>query len=129
MNKEEAIKMIKAKLECMTRDVSGRDCDCIDRRCDECSLNYEQGNMGEQKEWLRMSIEALEQQPRWIPTSERLPEKDTYVLATTRWGEVTIAEMYSENDWFIHEGATNVETDEIVAWMPLPPSYKAESEE
>ena len=63
MTREEAIKMIKAKLECMTRDVSGRDCDCIDRRCDECSLNYEQGNMGEQKEWLRMSIEALEQQP------------------------------------------------------------------
>ena len=61
MNKEEAIKMIKAKLECMTRDVSGRDDDCNNRRCGECPLNYEQGNMGEQKEWLRMSIEALEQ--------------------------------------------------------------------
>ena len=64
MSKEEAIKMLKAKLECMTRDVSGRDSDCIDRRCDECSLNYEQGNMGEQKEWLRMSIEALKLQLR-----------------------------------------------------------------
>jgi len=63
MNKEEAIKMLKAKLECMTRDVSGRDSDCIDRRCDECSLNYEQGNMGEQKEWLKMAIEALKAQP------------------------------------------------------------------
>lgn len=61
MSKEEAIKMLKAKLECMTRDVSGRDSDCINRRCDECPLNYEQGNMGEQMEWLRMSIEALEQ--------------------------------------------------------------------
>ena len=27
--------------------------------CDNCSLNYEQGNMGEQKETLRMAIEAL----------------------------------------------------------------------
>lgn len=72
MNKEEAIRMLKAKLECMTRDVSGRDSDCIDRRCDECSLNYEQGNMGEQKEWLRMSIEALEEQKtgHWISQSE-----------------------------------------------------------
>ena len=74
-------------------------------------------------------LKALEEQPKWILASERLPEKDTYVLATTIWGEITIAEMYSENDWFIHEGVTNVETDEIVAWMPLPPSYKAESEE
>lgn len=61
MLREDAIRMLKAKLECMTRDVSGRDSDCIDRRCDECPLNYEQGNMGEQIEWLRMSIEALEQ--------------------------------------------------------------------
>ena len=64
----------------------------------------------------------------WIPVSERLPEKNVEVLATTEWGGVTIAEMYSANDWFIHEGATNAETDEIVAWMPLPKPYK-ESEE
>ena len=73
-------------------------------------------------------LKALDEQPRWIATSERLPEKDTYVLATTRWEEITIAEMYSENDWFIHEGATNVETDEIIAWMPMPEPYK-ESED
>lgn len=65
----------------------------------------------------------------WILVSKRLPEKDVEVLATTRWGEITIAKMYSENDWFIHEGATNAETDEIVAWMPLPLPWKAESED
>lgn len=65
----------------------------------------------------------------WISTSKRLPERDVEVLATTRWGEITIAEMYSANDWFIHEGATNAETDEIVAWMPLPTSYQGESED
>lgn len=63
------------------------------------------------------------QEPRWIPISERLPEKNVEVLATTEWGAVTIAEMYSANDWFIHEGTTNAETDEIAAWMPLPQSY------
>ena len=61
MTNEEAIRMIKAKLECMTRDVSGSDDDCNRWLCDECHLNYEQGNMGEQIECLRMSIEALEQ--------------------------------------------------------------------
>lgn len=66
--------------------------------------------------------------PMWIPVSERLPEKNVEVLATTSWDAVTIAEMYSANDWFIHEGTTNAETDEIVAWMPLPQPYKGESE-
>lgn len=64
----------------------------------------------------------------WILVSKKLPEKNVEVLATTRWGTVTIAEMYGANDWFIHEGATNAETDEIVAWMPLPLPWKAESE-
>ena len=66
---------------------------------------------------------------KWIPVSERLPEKNVEVLATTEWDAVTIAEMYGVNDWFIHEGTTNAQTDEIVAWMPLPEPYKAESED
>lgn len=60
---EEAIKMLKAKLECMTRDVSGTNDDCNRKLCGECHLNYEQGNMGQQKEYLRMAIEALEKEP------------------------------------------------------------------
>ena len=63
MTRKEAIKMLKAKLECMTRDVSGTDDNCNRKKCDECELNYTQGNMGEQKEWLRMAIQALEQEP------------------------------------------------------------------
>ena len=63
------------------------------------------------------------EQTRWIPVSERLPKKNVEVLATTEWGAVTIAEMYSANDWFIHEGTTNAETDELIAWMPLPEPY------
>ena len=83
---------------------------------------------------LRAIMNGVETMPsvnsqRWIPVSERLPEKNVEVLATTEWGAVTIAEMYSANDWFIHEGTTNACTDEIMAWMPLPEPYKAESEE
>ena len=63
MTTTEAVEMMKAKLECMTRDVSGIDQDCNAKNCDECNLCYAQGNMGEQKEWLRMGIEALEQEP------------------------------------------------------------------
>ena len=64
MTTDKAIEMVKAKLECITRRTSGKDKDCNNRRCDECYLNYEQGNMGKQKEWLRMSIEALEQESK-----------------------------------------------------------------
>ena len=61
MTNEEAKKKIKAKLECFKNVTSGINHDCNMRLCDGCSLNYEQGNMGEQKEVLRMAIKALEQ--------------------------------------------------------------------
>lgn len=63
MTREEAIKMAKADLKCMERDTSGQDEMCNSHKCDECSLNYERGNIGEQKEWLRLAIKELEQEP------------------------------------------------------------------
>ena len=63
MTNEEAKKMLKAKLECFKNETSGINYDCNMRLCDGCPLNYEQGNMGEQKESLQMAIKALEQQP------------------------------------------------------------------
>jgi hypothetical protein len=81
---------------------------------------------------MMMAIDALsnsEKPDKWIPVSEKLPEKNVEVLATTEWGAVTIAEMYSANDWFIHEGTTNAEADEIVAWMPLPKPFKPQESE
>lgn len=61
MTNEEAKKMLKAKLECLKRETSGTDIDCNYHNCDECSLCYEQGNMGEQKEALDLAIKVLEQ--------------------------------------------------------------------
>lgn len=62
MTNEEAVKMLKAKRKCLIQDVSGVFDDCNRRLCNECYLNYEQGNMGQQAEYLRMCIEALEQE-------------------------------------------------------------------
>ena len=79
-------------------------------------------------------LEMIESQPtiqpeqRWIPCSERLPENDERVLATTAWGDVTIAErIYPPIDdtcWFIDDGNTNATIDDVVAWMPLSELYK-----
>jgi len=77
----------------------------------------------------RMLDELIaENKGEWIPISERLPEVDQNVLATTRWGEVTIAERLNigPDCWFICEGEANAHTEDIVAWQPLPEPYKAE---
>jgi len=71
-----------------------------------------------------LAIKALEQ-TTWIPIG-RLPEKNVKVLATTEWGEVTIAEIFGNGDWFIRQGASNANADDILAWMPLPQAYKGE---
>lgn len=83
-------------------------------------------------------LEMIESQPtiqpgqRWIPCSERLPEDDEIVLATTAWGDVTIAErIYPPIDdtcWFINDGNTNATIDDVVAWMPLPEPAKLEND-
>lgn len=69
MTNEEAKKMLKAKLDCLTYETAGCNYDCNNHLCDGCNLNYRQGNMGEQIEALDMAIKALEQQPKtgkWI---------------------------------------------------------------
>lgn len=73
-------------------------------------------------------LPSVTPQTRWVPVSERLPEKNIEVLITTKWDCITIGEMFGDNDWFIHEGTTYAANDNIKAWMPLPEPYK-ESEE
>ena len=76
-------------------------------------------------EALGMAIKALEQ-TRWIPVSERLPEKDEVVLITNKWHEVDKA-LYIGDEMF--DIIINyLQKEEVIAWMPLPQPYKAESE-
>ena len=63
MTREEAAFMAKAFLKCLERESSGRDPMCNCDKCADCNLNYEKGNVGEIKEWLRIAIKALEKKP------------------------------------------------------------------
>lgn len=135
MTREAAIKMLKAKLECMTRDVSGCDNDCNRKLCGECYLNYEQGNMGEQKEYLRMSIDVLER-TRWIPVTERTPDPgDDYLVTIEHNGEVEGVDLatlkpdgmgYIDGKWDTTidwiEGSP--EQWHVTAWQELPEGYR-----
>ena len=60
MTRQEAIKILKAKLACMERDMSGTDEDCNKQNCLNCDLSYKQGTTGEQMEVLQMAIDAIE---------------------------------------------------------------------
>lgn len=96
--------------------------------CELCPIYGQTGSDHCFEDALQYVIGMLEQEPRWIPTSEGLPEKNVEVLAITDWGGIVISERF-EQYYRIYDGMTNgVREDEIVAWMPLPQPYKAESE-
>lgn len=85
--------------------------------------------------WLK-ELKQLREQTRWIPVSERLPEEDGQYIITVKYKhEEGYEDIYVEHgEWdngkwdmfgFGHCG----EVEKILAWMPLPEPYKAESEE
>lgn len=66
---------------------------------------------------------ATTQEPRWIPVTERLPDNSGRYLVNYSSGYVATARYYeSVSKW----GSTT--TERIVAWQPLPESYKEESD-
>lgn len=83
-------------------------------------------------------IKALEQ-PKWIPVSERLPEDRKEKLVYLSSNRITIAKYssriiplapYKSMGWGYEPKYhfIDFETEEVIAWMPLPDPYKAESE-
>lgn len=68
-------------------------------------------------------------EPKWIPVSEKLPEKNVWVLVTVEQSGVRYQEIMRRNN-YIETWTDNIDnyTDEITAWMPLPAPYKKESE-
>lgn len=89
---------------------------------------------------IRNAILAMpEQEPKWIPCSDRLPKESGEYL-------VSVIDDSGEDDdyeavdvaWFAHKKDYYIEDSEwrrlgidetVIAWMPKPAPYKAESEE
>ena len=79
---------------------------------------------------------------KWIPVTERLPEKDGVYIVTAcdegcPYGEgiwydtvVVMADYYDDGRWVWYEGATEYDLcDFVTHWMPLPepPMRKGEN--
>lgn len=86
MDMIEAKKMLRARLECMKQeDLRAVEKGC-NKECDECHLNYEQGNRGEQKEAISVGIAALKLQ---------IPKKPMY--------EVDAYDAYDDSGSLIYD--------------------------
>ena len=73
---------------------------------------------------------TIEPEPHWIPCSERLPEDDTLMLVNyvdhrPDAMDIWIGWHEMENVWYIDgEEHSEERGNEVIAWMPLPESYK-----
>ena len=82
-------------------------------------------------------IGTVDRQPQvggWIPTSERLPEKDGYYFVTKRLidGRIQtdIEPFWTGADWWKSEfHFAGIGLWEVLAWQPLPEPYKAGEQE
>lgn len=78
------------------------------------------------KELMQMAITALQNQPVWIPVSERLPEKNgKYLVFLTNPVRNQSDNVFTS--WYnvyYKEFETEKSLDYVKAWMPLPEPYR-----
>lgn len=111
MKREEAIKLLN--------DIHSQCCDTAnilctldaDKRCDA----------------LQMAITALQNQPVWIPVSERLPEESlNSVIGWDTYRNRCCFVQYLGGRFVLGD---DIDSVNVTAWMPLPEPYRESEEE
>lgn len=81
--------------------------------CSECAKDHVQ-----LAEWLE-ELRKLREAERWIPVSERLPDKNGKCLVSLDFGDVS-------EDSFV-DGIFVLYLGNVIAWKPLPEHYESEN--
>jgi len=72
-------------------------------------------------------IENAEEVGRWIPCSERLPEKDDRYIVTFVGSTTTVdLREFSDGRWCDYRFVPLADQEQIVAWMEKPKPYRRE---
>lgn len=66
---------------------------------------------------------------RWIPVSERLPKNSGNYLITIADSNYTDGQCYKISWFYPSNKEWSYRNAVVIAWMPLPEPYKAESED
>ena len=85
----------------------------------------------ENEQDMRVILKNAQSEQLWIPCSERLPKEDSDILVTyfEKDEKRIVPVNYGRETWFdcVFDRALNPVG--VLAWMPLPEPYKAESED
>ena len=77
------------------------------------------------KKLLEEMVEEILEGQRWIPCSERMPEKGIEVLVSTVGKNLFLATWYWKDDWITDDGY--LFDSDVLAWQPVPEPYKGEN--
>lgn len=141
---DEAYKDMIEALDLAIKALGQQPCeDCVSRKllsdnicegisCNECSFNEIDGESGclLQKRFDELPSVTPKAEQKWIPCEERLPEEGGDYLVTTKWEGSYSGDTYIETNMAVYrEKLEEWDCKDVIAWMPLPEPYKAESED
>ena len=86
-------------------------------------INFEWTDAQKKTDALNIAIEALQNEPRWIPCSERLPEERSRYLVTVNWRD----HVYVDIDDYYCYGWDDYK-DAVLAWCELPEPWRGDTE-
>lgn len=78
------------------------------------------------------TVQAVPNEPKWIPVSERLPEDEQEILFSTKTGRVYSGKYHNDdsaNQWYSHRDKCRAWNNVVTAWMPLPKPYEPQESE
>lgn len=69
-------------------------------------------------------LKALEQKPRWIPVSERLPEDSGNYLIAIADSNYTNGQYFKISWFYPSDKGWSYRNAAVIAWMPLPEPFE-----